>query len=419
MKKDILLSFLSQAIVTISALLTFKIVNDYYGNIGFSEYSVIKRNLAFLMPFIVTGFNIAIPRYISISVSRKDHFYPNYFSAAFLIYLFISLLFLMVYLFNLSFVTELSTVLFGKPQYEYLIYPLLFTLSNLYLQMIIYSYFRGKIEIGKASLLQIINLGISPILAIFASNSIVEIFWYYSLFIFIGCLPFLVLIFVKTIIKIKLKFTSILNATGILLKYGLQRVPGEIGISSLFTLPVLLATNKFGIEIGGYIAFSMSLVRMTGQIFIPIGIVLLPVSAKLINERNYLKMSSMGIKTLLAAGLTGIIIIYVYENFATEILNLYLSNPDIKLIEISKTVFYGSFGYIIYVGLRSIIDAYYTFSMNTISVALSVLFFYISYYFFHTDILISFVLSTIILVFCTLFFVRKIIFLRQDPKITN
>ncbi len=65
MKKDFILTFLTQIIILISGLLVFKLAMTQFGDIGFSEFSLVKRNLAYIYNFIFIVLGVAVPRYIA------------------------------------------------------------------------------------------------------------------------------------------------------------------------------------------------------------------------------------------------------------------------------------------------------------------------------------------------------------------
>jgi hypothetical protein len=64
--------------------------------------------------------------------------------------------------------------LFGV-EYKYLIFPLSLMLVGILGHLLCYTYFQGKLHMGKANLLQIINIAVIPLVAFLFSNNTAKI----------------------------------------------------------------------------------------------------------------------------------------------------------------------------------------------------------------------------------------------------
>ncbi len=357
--KDYIVTFITEAFVLIAGILVYKFANNLIGDTSFSEYALVKRTLSFIQPILMLGMGVGIPRYIAFALGKgkkKDSI--SYFFNGFMMVLFLGLV---LALFLLLFPSAFSFLFFGNTSYFYLIYPLLLMCIGLLLHSSIYSYFRGNIMMFPANLLQIINLGIVPIISFAFSKDIVVVFYLNGIFwVFVSIMFFLkILIKNYTVLHFNFKIAREL------LIYGVQRMPGDIAIAGLFSLPAFYAAHYKGVKEAGYVAFGIILLNMVGAAFGPICLILLPESSKMISENRLADLLKTAHRLTLGTLIITLIGFVVYYIFAAQILTLYFGTVDPALIEISKIIMLGCFGYTLYISLRSILDAFYIKAVNT------------------------------------------------------
>jgi len=170
----------------------------------------------------------------------------------------------------------------------------------------------------------------------------------------------------------------------------------------------LHSAHAQGVEIAGYVAFSISLLSLSGQVVAPIGLIMLPKISHLIGEGNYVLIKHYVIKLLIFSVGISILGTLIYQIFASQILHVYLGNVDEKLLIISKSIMWGALFYPIYVILRSVIDAYYKTAYNTVSIISALIAFVILIFLFH-KIYLGLVISLIVLAFMTIFYILPLI----------
>lgn len=183
-----------------------------------------------------------------------------------------------------------------------------------------------------------------------------------------------------------------------LLVYGLQRLPGDFGLAALLALPATLTAHLTGVREAGYVAFGISLLNMTGAPFAPLGLILLPKAGQVIASKD-LKLLKHYIFRLLQVTLlltmSGVIL---FEVFADKIINLYLGESFSATVLVARITMVGSLAYTLYVSMRSIIDAYYVKTINTINIFASLLLFLIL-----SGLVVLFAKGYIYLVICSTF----------------
>lgn len=400
MKKDLIITFLTQFGILLISLLIYRWFKISYGEEGFAEFSLFKRGSGYLTTFMLMGMGVALPRQIAIDVGNKKKTH-NYLTAAIAILIIGLLILFFIFLF---FKEQFAYLLFGNIGYENLINPLLLLVFGLLLQSIGYGYLRGFLRMIEANIYQFANLGILPALCFFLTSS-VEAYFY--------CLAMLsILLFAFFIFRIRkelhFSFEGIFPYIKKLFTYGVQRMPGDFALGSLFTLPAIFVAHDKGVIQAGYIAFAVSLLKLVGSLFGPIGLIFLPKISKLLGEKKYevvRKHSLDLLKICVILSVTGLI---VFQFFSVEILSLYLGNVNQRLNSITKTIMFGSVFYAIYVTMRSIIDSYYEKSLNTISVFITFLLFLIINNIL-TDVILALNISLFILSIITLFFISRIL----------
>ena len=67
-----------------------------------------------------------------------------------------------------------------------------------------------------------------------------------------------------------------------LLRFGVQRVPGDFILMALFALPATIVAHKSGIRAAGFVAFGISMLNVIGSFFSPFGLILLPKAGALL-----------------------------------------------------------------------------------------------------------------------------------------
>ena len=367
MKKDYILTFITEFTILGSNLFAYRLAANILGKEGFSEYALVRRTISFLLPALILGMGVAIPRYIGYSYSnfKKAN---TYFIAGFIILFFvISIFSLLINLFQKNF----AFLFFGDSKYYYLIFSINIMLIGLIFHSLCYGYFRGNLSMIKANFLQLINMGIVPLLIFFLKNNLKEIILLNGLIIILGSF-----IFLTSIVKnITFEKNEIYTNIKELMAYGIQRVPGDFGLSGLFSLPATFTSHISGITIAGYVAFGTSLLNMIGGLFAPLGLILLPKASQLFANNDFKTLKYYILKILKVTFILTILGVAFFEIFADKIIALYLGNFPSDLVMIARLIVIASLGYTIYVAMRSIIDAYYVKAINTKNIFISLMFF--------------------------------------------
>jgi O-antigen/teichoic acid export membrane protein len=367
MKKDYILTFITELTILGSGLLVYRLAADILGKEGFSEYALVRRTISFLLPGLILGMGVAIPRYIGYSYFnfKKAN---TYFIAGFIILFSIILIFsLLINLFQKNF----AFLFFGDSKYYYLVFPINIMLIGLIFHSLCYGYFRGNLSMIKANFLQLINMGIVPFLVFFLKDNLKEIILLNGLIIILVSFIFLTMILKNITFERNEIYTNLKE----LIAYGIQRVPGDFGLSGLFSLPSTITAHISGITVAGYVAFGISLLNMIGAVFAPLGLILLPKTTQLVVNKDFESLKYYISKILKVTCIITVLVVFFFEIIANEIITLYLGNPPSDLVIITRIIVIASLGYTTYISMRSVIDAYYVKAINTKNILFSLLFF--------------------------------------------
>lgn len=369
MKKDYIVTFLTEFFVLASGILVYKLAAVWLGKVGFSEYALSRRTLSLIQPALLMGLSIGIPRYIAYSSAntnskKSDGYFISGISILAIVVL-ISTLILSLFKNGFAF------LMFGSSHYFYLVRPINLMIAGSIIHAACYSYYRGRLLMVRANVLQLINLGFVPLLAFALGKTpklvlgITGVGWLVVSFFFL----------VLIMKSLDWKNMSIVSQSKELITYGLQRVPGDFGMAALFALPATFTAHAAGVKTAGYVAFGTSLLSMAGSVFAPVGLVLLPKASQIIASKDLKLLKHYVSKLLKITFLLTALGVIIFELFAGQIISLYLGKSFSDIVLITRIIMIAALAYTVFVSLRSIIDAYYVKAMNTINILLSLLLF--------------------------------------------
>jgi len=371
MRRDYFFTFLTQLVVLISGFLLFRLSVDYFGENGFSEYALSKRTASFLIPALSMGFGVGIPRFIAYAHAVKGKKNPD---APFIIALLINTGVLLIFsaIFNV-FAKSFSLLCFGSPAYENLIFPITVMIFGNTLHSLVYSYYRGQLMMTRANIFQLLNMGLIPPMVFFwGMDDLDEILLCTGIMWTAVSFAFLMSILPK--IRLSSISDTVFSSKGIV-SYSLMRVPGDFAISGLMALPAFITAYMVGTLEGGYVSFGISIMSMTGYFFAPISTILLPKASQMIAGKKYDELKKH-LKLIFFASM-GICIpgVLVLEVFSHQIIYLYLGMNSYVLSNIVRAIGLGIIPFVVYILLRSIIDARYRKPVNTVNIFISLVIF--------------------------------------------
>jgi O-antigen/teichoic acid export membrane protein len=361
LSKNYILTYITEFAVLISGILVYKLAAGSFGKEGFNEYSICRRTLSFIQPLLIMGLGVGLPRYIAIAAAgdlRKK--ISSYFYSALII---MAIVLLIASLAFMIFDRQLSYLFFGTESYYHLIYPLIIMLCGMVFHSLCYSFFRGEMRMNSANIMQLLNLGLVPMIIFLFGKDIYQVLLLTGLsWLFISAGFFLYIAF-----NLKPEKDDLFESAKELLRYGLQRVPGDVALGAFFALPTYFIAHYVNdnLDSAGNAAFAISLLNMIGAAFGPICLLLLPQASKAIANRDYSSLQKYSKEILvLTLVVSGLGLVFV-EIFASPLITIYMNGNYPGLVEVVRIVMPACVGYAVYISLRSILDAYHVKAVNT------------------------------------------------------
>ncbi|MBS1548073.1 MAG: glycosyltransferase [Bacteroidetes bacterium] len=347
-------TYAAEGAVLLGTVVVYKLAALHFGNEGFEPYAVVRRTISFLQTVLLFGLGVALVRFVALSGDRAEQ---------------VGLLHAVVKPISLVGVVLLaacalapaafSRLFFGDASHTDLILPVGLLTFGLLMHAVIYSFWRGTMEMGKANVLQVVNLAVVPNVAMWWGPSMSIVLWSmgiaWCICSAIGLIPVL------------LKRSTVISAAdrSRLLRYGIPRVPGDLVLASLLTIPVYLVNHVSGLAAGAQVAFGLTLVNLASSAYSPISLLLLPKAAAMLAEKRWQELERRTRRIAWMALVSGIAMVAVFQAIASPLLRWYLGETGSAMVTTCRIVFIGAIFMGVFVSLRSILDAYYTAPRNT------------------------------------------------------
>ena len=316
---------------------------------GFATYNLLKRFGSFIVFPLILGVGIGIPRYISFLKNSKNDTSQGleYLFAGLIIFFTTFIGFLVLVLLFPGLI--LSSFKQGGSNSILLIVALFVFSQGVF--VILSSFFRGKIQFGRSSLLSVLVLSFLPTVIIFFSDTIFDYFLYYSLL----TIAALVLIIAYAIYKSSISYRRTQFKIRQLLHYGAPRVVGDAILFSLDFIPIYFVSIFISLEESGYLSLSFMFFKLASVSFDLIGSLILPVYGKgyknesaavFIQKVNMLLLISVG--TAVVASVIGYVLIpYLIVTFFSSL------SPAILA---SQYIFIAFPFYVVFTILKNVLD---------------------------------------------------------------
>jgi O-antigen/teichoic acid export membrane protein len=355
-------TFATEFTVLACQLLTYKLAAHFLGKTGFAEYAVARRTISILYPIVLLGLGVGLPRYVAMAAGRGDEEAKERYLGATLWCVGIAAL-VCVGILNV-FPGGLAYLFFGSWEYASLIFPMSLVVAGTALHAIAYSYFRGILNMRSANLLQFVNFGLMPLAVfVFYSKSV------QSLLMALGILSIAVAGLALLFTPWKAVARDNRGQVKELLRFGIQRVPGDFILMALFALPATFVAHKSGIRAAGFVAFGISMLNVIGSFFSPFGLILLPKAGALLAAgRNGELRRQVWLLTKITLMVSGGLALGIAIG-AEILIRLYLGADFTEGAGILRLLLLAAVPYSLYTVLRNVIDAFHELGVTTMILA--------------------------------------------------
>lgn len=241
---------------------------------GFATYNLLKRLGSFIVFPLILGVGIGIPRYISFLRKDKNNASQGleYLIAGLIIFSTTFTGFIIL----LLFFPELILSSFRVSGFNPIILVIALFVFSQGVFVILSSFFRGKIQFGTSSLLNVLVLSFLPTVIIFFSETIFDYFLYYS----VMTIASLIVIIVVNLYKTAISYQRTQFKVKQLLHYGAPRVVADAILFSLDFIPIYIVSVFISLEESGYLSLSFMFFKLASVSFDLIGSLILPLYGK-------------------------------------------------------------------------------------------------------------------------------------------
>lgn len=349
-------TMVTELLVTIAGILVLKFAADLLGPVGFGEYSLSRRAVGMIYLPLIMGLGIAAPRYIAIARAGAM---PDYTESAFATAtLTAGLLPSLTIILLLNITPEIgATILFGSPTLTHMVPPASIALAGIGLHSMVYAVYRGRSEMKFANTLQSIDLAIVPVMAfLISSNDAAAVLTTTgAAWLIVSGVALLHVLYRERADWRGL--ASMREHLGVLLRFGLPRVPGEFALVGVFAIPALLAVRAHGVVAAGQFSAALSILTMAAGSFAPVGLVVLPRASAQVATGDLAGLRHLVLRILGGGILLATIGVIIGELVIPAFIKWYFGEAFLPAVPYFRTILLGAIPYAIYILMRSILDA--------------------------------------------------------------
>lgn len=357
--KDLSITFVAQAVVLLSMTLTYGLVSRFGGMDELGAYTLVRRVVTSVQPTLLLGLAVALPRYIAAVAEDNCPKRGLYVLTGSLVMLASALLFTVVIRLSPGMAAEL---LFGSDDYQNLLLSLSVLLLGAAAHATAYSYYRGRLLMNAANLLQVVNLGVVPLVVVGilrskCADEILTMTGVANILVATAFSPLLVRDSLAACRRAATLWSELRCSLVELLRYGLPRVPGLLAASGLLVLGPVLAAHRATMREVAYLNVSQGLLQIMAAFVAPLGLVILPRFSHLLAQGKRHQVQEQ-LDTLLAASVhIAAFVVPQFFVFAGPLLALWLGPEGAEAERVVRILAFALPFYLLYEVLRNPVDA--------------------------------------------------------------
>lgn len=353
--RDSLLTTFTEVLSMLGMVLTYRLAAEVSKQ-DLDVYVIVRRTVNFVFPVILMGAMVGLTRFVA--MSREVPQKRGYLRGA--LYWVLPMGALCMVLFTL-FARPLAWALFDSVDRAGLVPPLGAMITGIALHGVAYGYLRGKPATVTANFVQLAVLALAPCGAFLLWDDMATVLWATGIaWIAVPLLSIMPSLLARQAVKMRRERSE-------LLRYGLPRVPGDIALGALLTVPGYVALRTHGLDVSGEVGFGATLLGLAAAVFSPVALLLLPAAAARLAagdhaglERNIGRMGRL----VMAASIA---LMLGFELLSEPLLRLYLGPTGDAYLAMSRIIFLGALPFAYFNGMRSVLDAYFHTPRNGVN----------------------------------------------------
>lgn len=361
--KDALITLSAEFVLLVSFFVFYRLLADRFGTEGVGEYSLMRRVLAVLIPIALLGLPEALGRYIAGATEERER--SGLIAAGLVIMVATTAILGLV----LNMDENLSARwVFGDVSYENLILPFTVLLVGLGSHTFVYSCLRGSLQIKALNSMQLLNLGVFPLILILVAHKLT----FSTLIILLGAghvvtaaVFFIVAVPSSVAMKVYPRFVRKL------LRFGAPRLIATFAYAAMLSLVPMGASHYVSISEVGYLSLSIALLIGVGNVVSPLGSVLLPHVSGLVGRGEVERFERVLYLLIGAVLQTMLFLAGQFMVFVDYVLTIWMGSTFLPAAPIMAVTFSALIAFGFFAVTRNILDAVSTKALNSINAAIS------------------------------------------------
>src|SRR5437588_474964 len=358
--RDVFISGVTSVIVSCSSLLVVSLLGRLSDSGAVAEYLLVRRVAAWILSGVLLGITMALPRYVAYTVNQPA-LQKAYFSVGLILAMAATAVVSGIACLNSG---TFAGLLFGDRQFQTLILPLALVLLANAFHATVFGYYRGRLEMERANLLQFLNFGVFPLLSasvFWIRGSVGSMFLLLSVLIFV-CTALLAIPIFRQNSEHEGHWGTI---SGELLRYGTARIPGDLALGALFTIAPVVASHYIPLPKLAPLLLGLGILSVLGTGANPLNQVLLSkISMMLAEERR--QEAKQYIQHLLSASIEISCFVCIQAViFADVAVRIWVGPKYLTDMLLIRILLAAAPFYLVHTALRCVIDAASVTAYNT------------------------------------------------------
>lgn len=345
--KDSLFTTLTEGLAMLGMVLTYRLA-AHVGKQDLDVYVIVRRTVSFAFPVILMGAMIGLTRFVAMTNDMAQK--RGYLRGALTWVLPLGLAAMAV---SVLFARPLAWMLFATEEGVAWVPPLMLMTIGMAMHGVAYGYLRGKPAVMAANWVQLWVLAVAPCAALLLWDDMTTILWATGIaWVAMPLLAIVPSLAVRRQRKMRRERSE-------LLRFGLPRVPGDIALGALLTVPGYVALRTHGLDLSGEVGFAATLLNLAAAVFSPVALLLLPAAAGRLAAGDHARLEqSIARMTWMVLAASAALTVG-FELLSKPLLQIYLGPTGDAYLPMSRIVFIGALPFAFFNGMRSVLDAYF------------------------------------------------------------
>lgn len=320
-------NYLAIAITMLGSFASYRLCFHFYGESALELYAVSRRMLTYGIAFVASGLGASLCYHVAEDHAQGENRAKLSFLSAGLP---LALLLLGVGAFTVLFPERVGHWLFGTGDHGNLALPLLSLMISISIQLVLDSFFSGRMQIVQSSGLSAVNSGVIPLMSFFLfPHSLVSFFWGTALLGTLSSIVFFV-IFVSPTVEETVDYSRLSSRMMQIVSYAASRIPGGFLIAVILNLPVSFATHTSKeLTAAAALSVGVALVGLVAAGVTPLANIYLPQTAYLAARGKVHELWSSSVRVFLLITVCTTLYVIGLTVFCQEFLTLILGSPKL------------------------------------------------------------------------------------------